>query len=106
MRFRTVFTMVALAAPAAAFALGSGSLGQAPKHPYKAPKSAIPPFKKVDTNHDGKIEWKEAKAVNVPKKIFKQNDFRNTGKLTRSEWQFVRIEMPAKNNPPTFGGTL
>ncbi|MGA7965530.1 MAG: hypothetical protein WCB49_06550 [Gammaproteobacteria bacterium] len=98
MRFRTLFTLVTLTAPAAAFALGSGSMGQ-------APKSAVPPFKQVDTNHDGKIEWQEAKAVHVPKKIFKQNDFSNTGKLTRSEWQFVRIEMPANKKPPSPGGT-
>lgn len=106
MRFRTIFALAALTAPAAAFALGSASLGHAPKHSYKAPKSAIPPFKKVDTNHDGRIEWKEAKAVHVPKKIFKQNDFRNTGKLTKSEWQFVRIEMPAKKKPPSPSGSV
>lgn len=114
MKLRTILSLAALAAPAAAFALGSGSPTQSsphqpkmPKmksspHHTKMPKSAVPKFKKADANNDGKIEWKEAKALGVPKKLFKQDDFSHTGKLDKTEWQFVRIEMPAhkKGSPP------
>ena len=102
MKFRTLLTLTTLALPAAAFAMSSGSSWSAPKsnHVIKAPASRVPPFSKVDTNHDGKIEWSEAKAVGVPKKLFKQDDFQHNGKLTKSEWHFVRIEMPAKRKPP------
>lgn len=64
------------------------------------PQSHVPAFAKVDSNHDGKIEWKEAKAVGVPKKLFKQDDFRQDGKLTKSEWHFVRLEMHTPGNSP------
>lgn len=102
MKLRTMLTLTALAAPAAAFALGSGSPSQSSPHHTTMPKSAVPKFKKADANHDGKIEWKEAKALGVPKKLFKQDDFSQTGKLDKTEWQFVRIEMPAnrKGSPP------
>ncbi len=114
MKLRTILSMAALAAPAAAFALGTGTPMQPNTHPAKMPKkqsgshhtkipkSAVPKFKKADTNHDGKIEWKEAKALGVPKKLFKQDDFSHTGTLDKTEWQFVRIEMPAhkKGSPP------
>ena len=101
MKFCTLITVAALAAPVTVFAMSSGSSWQAPKssHKSKMPASAVPTFKKADTNHDGKIEWKEAKAVGVSKRLFKQDDFNHTGKLTKSEWHFVRIEMPAKKPP-------
>lgn len=96
MRVRTILAVAALAAPAAAFALGSGSTMKSSPYQSKMPKSAVPKFKKVDTNHNGKISWKEAKAVGVPKRLFKQNDFNHSGTLNKTEWQIVRIEMPAK----------
>ena len=103
MKFRTLITVAALAAPFTVFAMGSGTAWHSPKsnHMSKMPASRVPRLNKVDTNHDGKIEWKEAKAVGVPKKLFKQDDFNHTGKLTKSEWHFVRIEMPAKKPPMT-----
>ena len=102
MKLRTLVTIAALTAPVTVFAMGSTSW-HAPKssHRSKMPASRAPRFNKADTNHDGKIEWKEAKAVGVPKKLFKQDDFNHTGKLTKSEWHFVRIEMPAKKPPMT-----
>lgn len=57
------------------------------------PQSQVPPFAQVDTNHDGKIEWKEAQAVNVPKKVFDQFDFDHDGVLSETEWLFVRLHM-------------
>ena len=57
------------------------------------PQSHVPPFAQVDTNHDGKIEWQEAKAVNVPRKIFNQFDFDHNGTLSETEWLFVRLHM-------------
>ena len=57
------------------------------------PQSHVPPFARVDTNHDGKIEWKEAQAVNVPKKVFDQFDFNHDGTLSETEWLFIRLHM-------------
>lgn len=57
------------------------------------PQSHVPPFTDVDTNHDGKIEWKEAQAVNVSKKVFDQFDFDHSGALSETEWLFVRLHM-------------
>ncbi|MGH8126964.1 MAG: hypothetical protein ACRETC_01160 [Gammaproteobacteria bacterium] len=57
------------------------------------PPSAVPKFSVADTNHDGKIEWNEAQALKVPKKIFKHDDFDNNGSLNETEWLFVRLDM-------------
>lgn len=68
------------------------------------PKSPVPPFKQVDTNHDGKISWKEAKAVGVPQKIFKADDFDHNGELNETEWMFVRLDMTKFNAPASATG--
>ena len=57
------------------------------------PPSAVPKFSVADRNHDGKIEWSEAKALKVPKKIFDHDDFDNNGTLNQTEWLFVRLDM-------------
>ncbi|MGH8161044.1 MAG: hypothetical protein ACRESR_02605 [Gammaproteobacteria bacterium] len=57
------------------------------------PKSPLPPFAKADANHDGKISWSEAKALGVPQKIFKQDDFDNSGTLNQTELMFVSLDM-------------
>lgn len=57
------------------------------------PKSPLPPFKQADTNHDGAIEWSEAKADHVPKRIFKKEDYEHNGKLDRTEWMLVGYDM-------------
>ena len=57
------------------------------------PPSAAPPFAQVDTDHDGTIDWKEAQAAGVPKKIFDHDDFDGNGKLNETEWLFVRLDM-------------
>ena len=64
------------------------------------PPSSVPPFAAADRNHDGKIEWSEAKALKVPKKIFEHDDFDNNGTLSETEWLFVRLDMTAFT-PPT-----
>ncbi len=64
------------------------------------PPSAVPPFATADRNHDGKIEWSEAKALKVPKKIFEHDDFNNNGTLDETEWLFVRLDMTTFT-PPT-----
>lgn len=64
------------------------------------PPSAVPPFAKADRNHDGKIEWSEAKALKVPKKLFEHDDFNNNGTLSETEWLFVRLDM-TDFTPPT-----
>ncbi len=81
-----------LAVPAAAFGLGTGSTAK-PGSQSAMPKSPVPKFNKADTNHDGQIEWKEAKAAGVPKKLFKRDDFNHNGKLNKTEWMFVRLDM-------------
>ncbi len=63
------------------------------KEDISLPPSAVPPFAKADRNHDGKIEWSEAKALKVPKKLFKHDDFDNNGTLDETEWMFVRLDM-------------
>lgn len=102
MRLRTLLALTALTVPAAALALGTGASIQAQPSHTKMPKSALPKFKKADTNHDGKIEWNEAKSLGVPKKLFKRDDFNQSGKLNKTEWQIVRMETPAnkKGSPP------
>lgn len=103
MKLRTVLALSVMVAPAAAMAFSPAPAGKTAGGAHKSnilKSSSVPPFKKADTNHDGKIEWKEAKAVGVPKKLFKQDDFRQDGKLTKSEWHFVRLEMHTPGNSP------
>ena len=57
------------------------------------PQSRVPAFSQADSNHDGKIEWKEAQAVGVPKKTFDKFDFDHSGGLSETEWLFVRLHM-------------
>ena len=60
--------------------------------PTAWPKSSLPPFKKADKNGDGKIEWKEARALDVSKARFKKNDFEHNGKLDRTEWMMLGFD--------------
>lgn len=74
-------------------ASGLGKKGglQAPQP--KAAVSSLPDFKKVDTNGDGKIEWAEAKAQNVPRSIFDKEDYEKNGSLDESEWMLVGFDV-------------
>ena len=81
------------AATRSAKAAPASSATPAASEEVPLPQSHVPPFAQVDTNHDGKIEWKEAKAVNVPKKVFDQFDFDRNGTLSETEWLFVRLHM-------------
>lgn len=95
-------------APATAATTGTAKAQTAPsaktvahaKEDISLPPSAVPKFSVADTNHDGKIEWKEAQALKVPKKIFKKDDFDNNGTLNQTEWLFVRLDM-TDFTPPT-----
>lgn len=60
--------------------------------PTAWPKSDLPPFKKADKNGDGKIEWKEARALDVSKARFDKNDFEHNGKLDRTEWMMLGFD--------------
>lgn len=93
MRFRMIVAVAALLAVPVAFALGAASPAQTTVTKMKMPKSSVPKFKLADKNHDGKIEWREAKAVGVPKALFKRDDFNHSGTLNKTEWMFVRLDM-------------
>lgn len=82
-------------APAAATraAPGAGTASGRAEESLSLPSSSVPPFAQVDTNHDGVIDWKEAQAVKVPKKVFEHYDFDGNGKLNQTEWLFVRLDM-------------
>ncbi|MDN5865366.1 MAG: hypothetical protein L0I62_09185 [Gammaproteobacteria bacterium] len=90
----------------APFALNAAATAPAPQSASTAkpmPKPPVPKFAEADANHDGKITWKEAKALGVPKKIFQQDDFDRTGYLNETEWMFVRLDMTDFAPPPTTG---
>lgn len=53
----------------------------------------VPAFGKVDTNGDHFIEWKEAKAVGVPKATFQSDDYNHDDKLTPTDWKLVQMDM-------------
>lgn len=95
---------VALASPvgggAPNVATGSAGMKAGKAGGYKAP---VPAFSKVDTNHDGQIEWKEAKAVGVPRAVFKRYDYHHDGKLTLTEWRMVKIAMIHTSKLPVRG---
>lgn len=109
MRFLRLCAGVALVAPAAAFAMGAGaaisSASAAGNMQVTMPRSPVPKFKQADTNHDGKIEWKEAKADGVPKKLFERDDFNHNGTLSKTEWMFVRLDMTNYKMPTHAAAT-
>lgn len=78
-------------APAPASAGAAGSAARAAEE-VPLPQSPVPPFAKADTNQDGKIEWKEAQAAKVSKKLFDHFDFDQNGALSETEWLFVRLD--------------
>lgn len=63
------------------------------KGKLKSVKPPVPSFSTADKNHDGFIEWSEAKPLGVPKAVFKKEDFHHNGKLTPTEWSLVQVEM-------------
>lgn len=98
-----------LLAPAAAFAIGTGapnvSTGSAAgvEGPAGSRPAPVPSFRKVDTNGDGAIEWSEAKAVGVPRRLFRAEDFHHDGKLTVTEWKMLRVAMVPTRRLPAAG---
>ena len=75
--------------------LGKGGTLQQPQP--QAPASSLPAFHKADTNGDGKIEWREAKADKVPKSIFKKEDYENNGSLDQTEWMLAGFDVTEAN---------
>ena len=82
-------------------ATSSGTSKVAP--PSGGYKQPVPPFNKVDSNGDHEIEWKEAKAVGVPKAIFKRYDYHHDDKLNGTEWKMVKLAMIETAKLPTTG---
>lgn len=94
---------IALAAgrsPAPTVTTGSAS-GKAMKAGRS--KQPVPPFDKVDSNGDHRIEWKEAKAAGVPKAVFERYDYHHDHKLTLTEWKMVKVAMVKTSSLPTTG---
>ncbi|MEJ2761586.1 MAG: hypothetical protein P8126_08645 [Gammaproteobacteria bacterium] len=48
----------------------------------------LPPFSKIDTNHDKILTWKEAKAAGIPKKLFDSADYNHNGKITQTMYKY------------------
>lgn len=71
--------------------LGSDGAMQRPEEPIRG--TTLPSFKKADTNRDGKIEWKEARADKVPRAIFMKEDYERSGTLDKSEWTLADFAM-------------
>jgi len=99
-----------MALPAFAFAAGhtptpTVTTGSASGKAMKAGgyKQPVPSFNKVDTNGDHKIEWKEAKAVGLPKAVFERYDYHHDQKLTLTEWKMVKVAMVKTSSLPTTG---
>ena len=62
------------------------------------PGKSWPSFSKADTNGDGQIEWREAKAEHVKKRFFKKEDYEHNGKLDRTEWMLVGFDQHNANS--------
>lgn len=100
-KLTVLFPFMLIATPAVALAAtpGGGAPNVATAGPgLKSGKAGgyqppVPSFAKVDTNGDHEIEWKEAKAVGVPKAVFKRYDYHHDGKLTLTEWRLVKLAM-------------
>ncbi len=106
MRFHISFALAALSVlPLTVLAGPYGQAGMPdnnvtpPLHPKMA-RSPVPKFHKADKNGDGKIEWKEAKALGVPKKIFRNDDFDASHKLDKTQWRIVRLDMKDRQMHP------
>lgn len=112
---RSFVAALLLSVPVAALAVASAPQVSVPPQPVPSmsltphktsmdhKSKRVPKFKRADKNDDGKIEWQEAKAAHVPKKLFKREDFNSNGTLNRSEWAFVRMDM--NNAPPGEGSS-
>lgn len=48
----------------------------------------LPPFNKIDANHDKILTWKEAKAAGIPKNLFDSADYNHNGKITRTMYKY------------------
>ncbi len=110
MTLRTYLLPAALlAVPIAAMAAGEhlaptvATSSPDAKMPPSSVTGGVPIFSKVDKNGDGWIEWSEAKAVGVPRRLFKREDYHHDGKLTLTEWQMVRVAMIPTARLPAVG---
>jgi hypothetical protein len=95
MRFHSLIIPAALLVTTTLYAAAPPPMSAPPAASAAAhlPNSPVPVFAKADANHNGKISWSEAKALGVPQKTFKQDDFDRNGALNETEWMFVRLDM-------------
>lgn len=52
-----------------------------------------PAFDEVDTNGNGKISLKEAKAAGVPEPEFKEDDLDNDQRLNKRDWGYLDMNV-------------
>ncbi len=62
-----------------------------------------PSFQSVDKDGDGKVSIKEAVKAGVPKKAAEKQDLDKDGQLTKTDWDFVKMEPPKSQGgqPPS-----
>ncbi|MDN5865348.1 MAG: hypothetical protein L0I62_09085 [Gammaproteobacteria bacterium] len=89
--------------PLAAIAASQPQAPQTAGTAIPMPTPPVPKFAQADADGDGKITWKEAENLGVPKKLFQQDDFDDSGDLIETEWMFVRLDMTDFTPPPAPG---
>ena len=74
----TIFLLTLFFSVAAA-AAGYG--GKSDNSQQSDDAAKLPAFSKIDKNNDMWLSWKEAKSAGISKKMFKEGDYDNDGKM-------------------------